>query len=92
MMKKKKGPTWWKMLKFQRPMIESVSDADAGKGLKAAFQYFDGEDVYDYLLPQGARSVFFMMRAYIDESKQEYEKAVSNGQTGASARWNKKNE
>ncbi|WP_296035357.1 DUF6291 domain-containing protein [uncultured Gemmiger sp.] len=91
-MKKKKGPTWWKMLKFQRPVIESVSDADAGKGLKEAFRYFDGEEVYEYLLSQGALTVFSVMRPYIDESKQEYEEAVSNGQTGASARWNKKNE
>ena len=30
MMRKKKGPTWWKMFEFQRPVIESVSDADAG--------------------------------------------------------------
>ena len=91
-MKNKKGPTWWKMLDFQRPLIESVSDADAGKGLKAAFRYFAGEDVEDCLLSQGARSVFFMMRPYIDESKQAYAEAVSYGQTGASARWNKKNE
>mgnify|MGYP006915416764 CR=1 FL=1 len=62
-MRKKKGPTWWKMFEFQRPVIESVSDADAGKGLKAAFQYFSGEDVDELTLTQGAFSVFSVIPA-----------------------------
>lgn len=88
---KEKGPTWWKMFEFQRPVIESVSDADAGKGLKAAFQYFSGEDVDELTLTQGAFSVFSVIRPYIDESKQAYEEAVSYGRNGANTRWEKKN-
>lgn len=91
MMRKKKGPTWWKMFEFQRPVIESVSDADAGKGLKAAFQYFSGEDVDELTLTQGSFSVFSVIRPYIDESKQAYEEAVSYGRNGANTRWEKKN-
>lgn len=44
-MAKKKRATWWKMLYFQRATIESISNEDAGSGLKAAFRYFDGEEI-----------------------------------------------
>ena len=44
-MTKEKRATWWKMFYHQRAVIESVSDEDAGIGLKAAFRSFDGEDI-----------------------------------------------
>ena len=90
MAKKKAGPTWWKMFKHQRPVIESVSDSDAGLGLKAAFSYFDGEDIDPDSLNQGAFIVFTVIRPYIDESKKDYEDAVLYGSTGAKKRWNDK--
>lgn len=86
-MKKEKRATWWKMFYHQRAAIDSVSDADAGKGLKAAFRYFDGEDIRPEDITPGAFTVFCVMRPYMDESRQNYEEAVKNGKKGADERW-----
>lgn len=86
-MAKKKRATWWKMLYFQRATIESISNEDAGSGLKAAFRYFDGEEITpDELTPQ-AFTAFCVMKPYIDESMRNYEDAVDNGKIGAAKRW-----
>ena len=57
-MAREKRATWWKMLYHQRAAISSVSDTDAGLGLKAAFAYFDGEDIDPANLTPGAFTVF----------------------------------
>lgn len=75
------------MFYHQRAAIESVSDEDAGKGLKAAFRYFDGDPVFPEDLTQAAFVVFCVMRPYIDESKQDYAAAVENGKKGGDKRW-----
>ena len=89
-MAKEKRATWWKMFYHQRAVIESVSDEDAGIGLKAAFRYFDGEDIHAADLTPVAFTVFCVMRPYIDESRQDYEAAVARGKQGADTRWSKK--
>ena len=66
-MAKEKRATWWKMFYHQRAVVESVSDADAGSGLKAAFRYFDGEDIDPMQLSPAAFTVFCVIRPYIDE-------------------------
>ena len=71
-MPKPKRATWWKMFSHQRAVIESVSNEDAGMGLKAAFRYFDGEPVQPDDLSQAAFTIFCVMRPYIDESMQDY--------------------
>lgn len=86
-MAKEKRATWWKMFYHQRAAIENVSDEDAGQGLKAAFRYFDGEDVSPEKLTQAAFIVFCVMRPYIDESKRDYTEAVENGKRGGDKRW-----
>ena len=86
-MKKSSGPSWWKMFRNQRAAIESVSDADAGSGLKAAFKYFDGEEVGT--LTQGAFTVLCVIRPYMDEAMSDYEDAVASGKRGAAERWGK---
>ena len=86
-MAKEKRATWWKMFYHQRAAIESVSDAEAGRGLKAAFRYFDGESVEAADLTQAAFTVFCVMRPYIDESKRDYEARVNDGRNGAKTRW-----
>lgn len=84
---KEKRATWWKMFYHQRAAIESVSDEDAGAGLKAAFRYFDGEDIsHENLTPQ-AFTVFCVIRPYIDESFQDYNSCIENGKRGAKNRW-----
>lgn len=86
-MAKEKRPTWWKMFYHQRAVIKSVPDEDVGKGLKAAFAYFDGEEIETDDLSQGAFTVFCVIKPYIDESKQDYEEAVKNGRAGGNSRW-----
>lgn len=85
---KEKRATWWKMLYHQRAAISSVSDADAGRGLKAAFAYFDGEDINSEELTPGAFTVFCVIRPYIDESIRDFEASVQNGKKGGTKRWN----
>lgn len=86
-MAKEKRATWWKMLYHQRAAISSVSDADAGLGLKAAFAYFDGEDIDSMNLTPGAFTVFCVIRPYIDESMRDFENSVMCGRKGAENRW-----
>ena len=88
-MAKEKRATWWKMFGHQRTAIEAVSDADAGKGLKAAFRYFDGDSICADDLSQSAFIVFSVIRPYIDEAKADYEKSVKDGKRGAESRWGK---
>ena len=56
-MAKQKRATWWKMLYFQRATIESISSQDVGDGLKAAFRYFDGEELTRALTKNGFEDV-----------------------------------
>ena len=67
--------------------MESVSDKAAGAGLKAAFRYFDGEEIPDGSLTQQAFTVFCVIRPYIDEAKADFEKSVESGKKGAKNRW-----
>lgn len=86
-MAKPKRATWWKMFYHQRAVIESVPDGEVGKGLKAAFRYFDGDEVNPEDLTPQAFTVFCVMRPYIDESRRDYEESVANGRKGAEERW-----
>lgn len=86
-MAKQKRATWWKMLYFQRATIESISNEDVGSGLKAAFRYFDGEEITPDDLTTQAFTAFCVMKPYIDESMRNYEDAVENGRNGAAKRW-----
>lgn len=78
-MAKEKRATWWKMFYHQRAAIESVSDADAGQGLKAAFRYFDGEEIEPEGITQAAFTVFCVIRPYIDEARADYQARVERG-------------
>ena len=87
-MAKEKRATWWKMFYHQRAVINSVTDEDVGKGLKAAFAYFDGEEIKTDELSQGAFTVFCVIRPYIDESREDYKESVEYGRMGGNARRN----
>jgi len=67
-MGKPKRATWWKMHNHQRAFIESVSDEEVGKGLKAVFRYFDGDELAPADLTPQAFTVFCIMHPYIFES------------------------
>ena len=75
------------MFYHQRAVIESVEDTEVGKGLKAAFRYFDGEEVNVQDMTPQAFTVFCVIRPYIDESIQDYEVYASAGKKGMSKRW-----
>lgn len=86
-MARPKRATWWKMLYHQRAVIESIPNEEVGSGLKAAFRYFDGEEINPGDLSSQAFTVFCVMRPYIDESMRNYEESVINGKRGANERW-----
>lgn len=82
-MAREKRASWWKMFAHQRAVIESAPSVDVGDGLKAAFAYFDGEDIGNAKLSQSAFMVFCAIRPYLDEAKEDYEASVENGKRGA---------
>lgn len=58
------------MFANRRDIIDSIPDEDVGSGLKAAFAYFDDEEVNESELSQLAKIVFNgVFRPYIDEAK-----------------------
>lgn len=88
-MAKEKRASWFKMFRHQRPVIDSVTDEDAGQGLKMAFAYFDGEDIGEINYTSSAFTVFCVIRPYIDEAKADYEQRVQDGKDGAEKRYGK---
>lgn len=83
-MAREKKPSWWKMFANRRDIIDSIPDEDVGSGLKAAFAYFDDEEVNESELSQLAKIVFNgAFRPYIDEAKKDYADSVENGKRGA---------
>ena len=68
-------------------MFFTASDGDAGLGLKAAFAYFDGEEIDPAQLTPGAFTVFCVIRPYIDESMRDFQESVESGRAGAEKRW-----
>ena len=87
-MAKEERAKWFKMFLHQKALIDSVSDETAGKALKAAFRYFDSREMDD--LDPLAFAVFSVIKPYIDESFNDYKKAVENGRAGGMKRWNNK--
>lgn len=88
-MSKPKRASWWKMFGNQRYAIESLTDEDAGKGLKLAFRYFDGEEFDISEVTPGAFTAFCVMKPYMDEAQSDYEQQVADGKRGAEKRWSK---
>lgn len=83
----KKRPTWWKMFASQRAAIESIPDASAGAGIKAAFRYFDGEEVKQGSIEPLAYTAFCLIKPFIDKTHEDFRKDSENGKKGAEARW-----
>ena len=70
-MSKEKRATWWKMFYHQRAVIDSISDEEVGRGLKAAFQYFDGEDIISDI-PHKRGMIFFDTQQIVAFSGNNY--------------------
>lgn len=88
MAKKEKRATWFKCFLSSKATIDAVPDENAGKGLKAAFAYFETGELPD--LDPLSKVVFCAMRPYIDEALEDYAARVQDGENGADKRWGKK--
>ena len=78
-MARPKRATWFKVFYHNRAVLDALPDADVGKGLKAAFAYFDGEAIDPATIPQGAFIVFSVLRPQIDEALRDYIDRVERG-------------
>ena len=86
-MAKTERAQWFKMFLHQKALIDSVPDETAGKALKAAFRYFDSREM-DELDPLSF-AVFSVVKPYIDEAFNDYQKSVDTGRAGGKKRWSK---
>ncbi len=77
--------TWFKCFLSSKATIDAIPDVNVGRGLKAAFSYFDNKEVPE--LDQLSNIVFCAMRSYIDEAFSDYERSVKAGEKGAQKRW-----
>ena len=87
-MEREKRPAWFKMFRSQKALIDSVPDESAGKALKAIFQYFENGEVVEMNPLEFA--VFSSIKPYVDESMEDYEKAVEYGKRGGRPKKQKK--
>lgn len=87
MKRRERRPTWFKCFLSSKATIDAIDDAAVGKGVKAAFAYFDNKIVPD--LDPLSNVVFCAMRPYIDEAFADYEASVRAGQSGAAVRWDR---
>lgn len=71
MPKNETRPSWFKLFRHQKALIDSVPDATAGKAIKAVFQYFDSGEIIEMEPIEFA--VFSALKPYVDESFTDYE-------------------
>ncbi len=85
MAKRERRATWFKCFLSSKATIDAVPDENVGRGLKAAFAYF--EDRAEPELDPLSRVIFCAMRPYIDEAFKDYASRVQDGLDGAEKRW-----
>ena len=76
--KKQEGPIWFRLYRNIRNMVDAVPDESAGAALKAVFAYFDTGALPDNLDPLGY-ALFLSIKPAVDESIEDYAKAVERG-------------
>ena len=84
MAKKEKRATWFKCFLSSKATIDAVPDENVGRGLKAAFAYFENHQEPE--LDPLSKVVFCAMRPYIDEAFEDYASRVQDGRNGAEKR------
>lgn len=87
MAKKENRPSWFKMFRNQKALIDSVPDETAGKALKAIFQYFEYGEVMEMTPLEFA--VFSSVKPYVDESFEDFESASKKNRENVMKRWDK---
>ena len=86
--KKQEGAIWFRMFRNIRNVVDAVPDASAGAALKAVFAYFDTGELPTNLDALGY-ALLLTIRPAVDESNEDYEKAVERGRKAISKRWMK---
>ena len=86
--KKQEGAIWFRMFRNIRNVVDAVPDESAGAALKAVFAYFDTGELPHNLDPLGY-ALFLTIKPAVDESNEDYEKAVAAGRRAVSKRWRK---
>ena len=87
MAKKKEGrAVWFRMYRNIRNLVDAVPDASAGAALKAVFAYFDTGEPPDNL-DALAYALFLTIKPAVDESNEDYEKAVERATRASRKRW-----
>ena len=79
--KKKEGAVWFRMFRNIRNLVDAVPAA-----LKAVFAYFDTGKMPENLDTLGY-ALFLTIKPAVDESNEDYEKAVAAGRRGSQKRW-----
>lgn len=84
-MGKDKRPSWFKMFRHQKPLIDSVSNETAGIVLKAAFEYFETGEIPQ--LEPLEFAMFSSIKQYIDESYEDFERKSEQNRQNVLKRW-----
>ena len=84
--KKQEGAVWFRMFRNIRNVVDAVPDESAGAALKAVFAYFDTGKMPKNLDPLGY-ALFLTIKPAVDESNEDYEKAVERASKASRKRW-----
>ena len=84
--KKQEGAVWFRMFRNIRNVVDAVPDESAGAALKAVFAYFDTGELPTNLDTLGY-ALFLTIKPAVDESNEDYAKAVERGRKAVSKRW-----
>ena len=87
MAKKNEGrAVWFRMFRNIRNLVDAVPDESAGAALKAVFTYFDTGQLPENLDTLGY-ALFQTIKPAVDESNEDYEKAVERASKASRKRW-----
>ena len=84
--KKQEGAVWFRMFRNIRNVVDAVPDESAGAALKAVFAYFDTGEMPENL-DTLAYALFLTIKPAVDESNEDYEKAVERATRASRKRW-----
>ena len=87
MAKKNEGrAVWFRMFRNIRNLVDAVPDESAGAAIKAVFAYFDTGELPTNLDTLGY-ALFLSIKPAVDESNEDYKRAVESGRKGSQQRW-----
>ena len=84
--KKESRAAWFPMFRNIRNVVDAAPDESAGAALKAAFAYFDTGELPTNLDALGY-ALFLTIKPAVDESIEDYAKAVGRASKASRIRW-----